>query len=49
MVLDNGTIQEFDTPAKLLEAQGLYYEMLHSSGEKWFFENKFISAPVILL
>ena len=34
MVLDNGTIQEFDTPAKLLEAQGLYYEMLHSSGEK---------------
>lgn len=31
MVLDNGSIVEFDSPTKLLEQRGLFYDMTRNA------------------
>lgn len=32
VVLDHGTVKEFDTPSKLVQSRGLFYELVRESG-----------------
>jgi ABC-type multidrug transport system fused ATPase/permease subunit len=32
VVLDHGTVKEFDTPANLVKSKGLFYELVKESG-----------------
>ena len=32
VVLDHGTVKEFDTPGRLIQQRGLFYELVRESG-----------------
>lgn len=32
VVLDHGTVKEFDTPSNLVRSRGLFYELVRESG-----------------